>query len=340
LRRSGTTARSILRLAEDHLLLCDYRAGFIERYKRFYLRDIEAFIIRRTVHWIAAVIIWGLSAVLFLVIGSAAGWNKIVTATLVGICGSFIIWNLVRGPSCRTHIQTAVQTDRLPMLKRLRKTERVLRSLFPLIEQAQGKLEPGTRTAEVDLVSKSKNVLASTNETTVSLAAAAGTEITDISPLHILTFALVLLGGLFAIWEVNFPSMASLTAVIAFFCLASISAVLALVRQGKRRVHSVAAAMTWAVVISYIVGGLGVQTVFTWTDAFMRERLGATAPNARAPLMHQPTPFEMRNLPGFAGVLWVFGILSIMMGALGLIFALSPPPPRAQPPPLPQDNRA
>src|SRR5205823_8393660 len=144
-RRTLTLSRAALFSADDHLLLCDYRSGFTERYKRFYFRDIEAIIIRKTNGWLFWIMAWILIGLIFLMIGTSASWNKWVTLAIEGTCGLFVLRNLIRGPSCRVHIQTAVQTDALPMFKRVRKTRRVLaRTLLPLIEQAQGgKIESG-----------------------------------------------------------------------------------------------------------------------------------------------------------------------------------------------------
>ena len=150
LRWSG--GRSVLRLADDHLLLCDYRTGFVERYKRFYFRDIQAIIIRKTMYQIAIIAIWGLFAFGFLSIGIATQWNLFLYIA-EAICGLLILGQLMLGPTCRTDIRTAVQTDRIPALKRVRKTERIMRNLFPLIEGAQGKR--GTLPADAAPVSQS-----------------------------------------------------------------------------------------------------------------------------------------------------------------------------------------
>src|SRR5205085_1469887 len=77
--RTGSLSRSALFTADDHLLLCDYRTGFTERYKRFYFRDIEAIIIRKTSLWLYGIMIWAVIAVLGLGLASAFDWNKRVT---------------------------------------------------------------------------------------------------------------------------------------------------------------------------------------------------------------------------------------------------------------------
>ena len=129
--------RFLLRVADDHLLLCDYRTGFVENYKRFYFRDIEAIIVRKTIHWAAALVIWVFLALCFLIAAMGTEW-KLASLILEGLCVAFILGQIIRGPTCRTIIQTAVQTDGLPMLKRVRKTYRILAELIPLIETVQG----------------------------------------------------------------------------------------------------------------------------------------------------------------------------------------------------------
>ena len=45
-----------------------------------------------------------------------------------------------RGPSCRCHIRTAVQTEVMPSLNRIRRADKVLTSIKPLIDAVQGPL--------------------------------------------------------------------------------------------------------------------------------------------------------------------------------------------------------
>jgi hypothetical protein len=52
------------------------------------------------------------------------------------------------------------------------------------------------------------------------------------------------------------------------------------------------------------------------------------------------TPFQLRPMAGFDRVLWSYGIWSVLLGLAGLIFVFMPPPPKAQPPPLPAKRPA
>jgi len=139
-----STARSSLWLGDDHLLLVD-RNGFTETYKRFYFRDIQAFIIRATKtrkvwNWILGTI-----AVLILLFGLfASGGDKagvIVTLVIAAtICGIPLFFNNLFGTTCACQIRTAVQTEEMPSLCRLPQTRKVFDKIRPLIAAAQGQL--------------------------------------------------------------------------------------------------------------------------------------------------------------------------------------------------------
>src|SRR5438045_846750 len=102
--------RSTVRVADDHLLLCDGQTGLTEQYRRFYFADIQAFIIHKTPRWIISLMILGFLTIMLAVLAMIFSWNWIVSSIAVGICVLFLCLSVLRGPSCRTYIQTAVQT--------------------------------------------------------------------------------------------------------------------------------------------------------------------------------------------------------------------------------------
>ena len=144
LRSSGiispTRAYCSLWLGADHLLQIDSQSGYTEEYKRFYLRDIQAITLRKTSNWL----VWiSVLAALFLIfaafalavednVGSAVLW------VIAGVFGLFLAIHLARGSTCECHLKTAVQTEQLPSLKRLRNARKALAIIRPLIEQTQG----------------------------------------------------------------------------------------------------------------------------------------------------------------------------------------------------------
>lgn len=135
-----TVARIRARLwaGKDHLLLV-YNSGYTEDYKRFYYRDIQAVVTRKTGRGVVWSTVLGLFAVFFAALSSTTGKDAAVVFWV--IAGSFfalLLANILRGPTCITHLQTAVSREELPSLDRLRKANKVIERLRPLIEAAQG----------------------------------------------------------------------------------------------------------------------------------------------------------------------------------------------------------
>jgi hypothetical protein len=145
LRRVGfislAASRSRLYLGTDHLLSADSMYGS-ETYKRFYFRDIQAFTVRRTPWGLVSVLIFGgllgLSALGLLSADPVTfGFGTVFTVLFSLFFLAFLIQQLVRGGTCRTWVQTAVQTEELPSLNRVNTSRKVLARLQPLILAAQ-----------------------------------------------------------------------------------------------------------------------------------------------------------------------------------------------------------
>jgi hypothetical protein len=139
---SVTTTRSRLWLGSDHLLCVD-SIWYSEDYKRFYFRDIQAIVIRRTDKGRIVNAVFGVLAVppLIAALTTSGGWLVfwfIVAAFFLLL----LLLNTLYGPTCVTHLRTAVQTEELASLGRLPRARKVLARLRPLIAQAQGELNP------------------------------------------------------------------------------------------------------------------------------------------------------------------------------------------------------
>jgi len=152
-RQSGfvvfTYIRSSLWLGQDHLLGIDSN-GFTETYKRFYFRDIQAVTLRLTRrrliwNWVLGVLIilfvagWGFAAAVSL----STRWEELVPWVVITLVLAIpLLMNRLLGPTCVCQLRTAVQTEELPSLCRLRQTRKILNRLRPLIAAAQGELAP------------------------------------------------------------------------------------------------------------------------------------------------------------------------------------------------------
>jgi hypothetical protein len=137
------THYAYLYLGPDHLLQAT-ATGYSETYKRFYFRDIQAIIIRKTNMWIVGLVACLLPGLAFAAgaISATDGVSAAVLWTIAGVLllGSMV--NLLLGPSCVCHLRTAVQTEKLPSLNRVRKAQKILGQIKPLIEAEQGRLNP------------------------------------------------------------------------------------------------------------------------------------------------------------------------------------------------------
>ena len=135
------TPRSSLWLGKDHLLCVD-STGYAENYKRFYFRDIQAITIRKTEGCKVRLIVYGGLTVFFGML--AAIYRQAVTTWLFGLPAALFALlfaiNLFAGPTSACLLQTAVQTEELPSLNRLRRARKVLERLRTLITAAQGQL--------------------------------------------------------------------------------------------------------------------------------------------------------------------------------------------------------
>jgi hypothetical protein len=136
-------SRSFCRLwlGGDHLLLTD-RTGYTETYKRFYYRDIQAVLIRKTNSATIWNCIMGAFALIFALwaLGVDNLPGRIALWIFAGFFGIFTAVNLLRGPSCMTHIKTAVQTEQLPAWSRVRTARKGMTKLRPRLLQAQGEV--------------------------------------------------------------------------------------------------------------------------------------------------------------------------------------------------------
>lgn len=136
-----SSSRANLWLGKDHLL-CIETEGYTEAYKRFYFRDIQAITLRKTVRMLVLAIVTGLFTGLFAFVTLAADdvaakWTFGILAAIGAIPFSL---NFIYGPTCACQLRTAVQTEDVPSMGRVRRARKVIARLRPLIAEAQGQL--------------------------------------------------------------------------------------------------------------------------------------------------------------------------------------------------------
>jgi hypothetical protein len=149
---SGAFENLRLYLGSDHLLEVS-SSGFTESYRRFYFRDIQTIVLRKSAHGKVWNAVW---ASIFLLLGAIAsgvgGPAAIAWWMVAGIFLLVLALHIGRGPTCVCQIRTAVQNRTLASLNRLRGASKVIAQLRPLVEAAQGALPRDEITRRLDEV--------------------------------------------------------------------------------------------------------------------------------------------------------------------------------------------
>jgi hypothetical protein len=160
-RGLGWSGFSTVWLAEDHLLEVN-SVIFHERYRRFFLPDIGAIIIRRTrvrFYWNLAHGFIGIGGALIaggLAYGAAfikEDDARIPLWIFFGMIAPFavaslilLVINVALGPTCRCHLRTASGWRVLSAPSRLRSARRFFAQVAPLVEAAQaGQAAPASQ---------------------------------------------------------------------------------------------------------------------------------------------------------------------------------------------------
>src|SRR5882762_7944602 len=107
-REAGFLSYSGVWLGPDHLLFAR-TVLFSEEYKRFYFRDIQAVVTRRTERREILNVIFAFIAIVFgvLAVFTDAGWRAFLLV-MAGVFFFALLVNWLRGPTCVCHIRTAV----------------------------------------------------------------------------------------------------------------------------------------------------------------------------------------------------------------------------------------
>ncbi|HSY19496.1 MAG TPA: hypothetical protein VK815_14230 [Candidatus Acidoferrales bacterium] len=141
---AGLFGVSTFWLAPDHLLVVEV-SGYVEKYRRFYFRDIQALIVQQTslrLWWslgLGACITVLLGILMLVTLGSSSADPATVGVFIAFmLClGVPLLINILRGPTCTVSVRTAVQTQKIPNLTRRNKAGKLVELLKSAIAAAQ-----------------------------------------------------------------------------------------------------------------------------------------------------------------------------------------------------------
>ena len=133
--------KATLWLSSDHILAVDSHR-FTEEYKRYYFKDVQAIIVTQIAATTDRTI--DLAVIIVVVVLGLVAWR--IESRGAGITtGLLLLGYLIHkalGPICSCHLITAVSSDKLPSLNRVRTAQKALRILQPLVEQSQREPAP------------------------------------------------------------------------------------------------------------------------------------------------------------------------------------------------------
>jgi len=238
----------------DHLLQIFSRVG-VEEYKRFYFSDIQAVVTRKTAVGTIQNIVMGFLVLIFTLpaVSFEGGWS-LFYAIVAAAMFFLLLVGLFKGPTCETKLMTAVQTEKLHTLHRLKIASKVMDSLRVHIHQTQGVLKREALNKMPARPIKTQNThrqVSSRSSKTTAHHNGKGRAHTGLFVLMLLQGVLVSLG--FFLTHVALTIISSIT----ILCM-GIFVIVALVKQYESNMSGSLRAITWIslgfICINFVAG--------------------------------------------------------------------------------------
>lgn len=226
---------------DDHLLLVESN-GITESYRRFYFKDIQAVVIQKTnfsrnFNYIAASTLFAAALIhLSHVLGDGFPGSAVMFIFFISLISLFL--NYLMGVTCICRIITPVQDEEIPSLKRLRNAEKVKTVIDNACTALQGTL------SEEDILTK---------PVPVRQGAAQSGSSNMLKPFigryHTLTFAIVLVQGLFLGLDISKHYALYNYIQIVLGSAVSILIIIALLKQHDSDAPAMIKTMMWTTIV-------------------------------------------------------------------------------------------
>ena len=295
----------------DHLLYVFSRFG-VEDYKRFYFNDIQAIITRKTIAGrIQNLILGGLlglfTSLAFFSDNAWLGFHGVMMAILLIL----LLINWVRGSTCETYLSTAIQTEKLPSLHRLKNAQKVMNRVRPLIEQTQGILRTESLDQNPGQPPNNPKSLKPSSQFTPTKSALKH----EMGRVHLIMFALMLLDGLIISLGLFFSHVALTLLGSIVTMMTAISVIIALVKQHDSDMIRSIRAMTWTT-LSYVCFIFVAGYIISMAMAFRSPQL-ITNQWELIKMISATSPWENSLLLGFnilsLGSALIIGVLGLFL---------------------------
>ena len=296
-------------LGTDHLLYIFSRFG-IEDYKRFYFKDIQAVITRRTATGKIQNLVLFIICILFSLTALywKGGWS-VFNWSMAGLMAIFLVINWLRGPTCVSHLQTAVQAEKLHSLYRLKTAKKVMNRLRLLVEHVQGKL---AREDVIEKVVKASTVKISPVSTDMPDLPTGQ----DGMKVHQILFAILIFDGLVTYLDL-FYNQVTITLFGTIISMAAcVLVIIALVRQHGSNIKSSMRMITWTA-LGYLCINMFIGYIFYFVVIFRNPEMSHNQWEL-IKAMSQMSPWDSPMIMG----VFIFSICSsLIIGLSGLIIS-------------------
>jgi hypothetical protein len=261
-RKKNLVGRYTLYQGPDHILQIFSRFG-MEDYRRFYFADIQCLSTRKTTAGLVQNIIMAVIGALFgLTLLPGGDVSTTIGIVMVSVFGILLACNVIMGPTCETTIQTAVQTEKLYPLNRLRTAQKVMDRLSPLIIAVQGEIDSLAMGGQPARTEPPKPA----NQLPAGAKAVVRPPTPDKGYAHLALFGLIVLDMVIVLLNtgLHLAALALVSTVVSL--VLAVSVIVALVRQTDNRMPRPIRVLTWTalvhVCLSWIMGYVFTMAMF------------------------------------------------------------------------------
>lgn len=292
---------------QDHLLSIRNHF-FTEEYLRFYYRDIQAILTRKTIAGKVINICLLIALILFLVpVFLLSGGRVVFFVLIASIIFIFLIINLIKGPTAICHVQTLVQTARLNSVNRMRVAEKIISQLKTLIEESQGAIPQGyiKNQPPVDYsyrVIKEKNIETKHEK----------------GIFHLILFSFLLLSTGFIISGIFFPNLFSSLLSGAINLGIGAILIISLRKQYRSDIYKSIKIMTWS-----IAGYLAIRYVFSYLLFIFTTLINPNIANNQYEIFKKTASLAPLEHLWIMWIYFFFMALTIGIGITGIILTLA-----------------
>ena len=321
--KKGSTAlivrtRARLYMGTDHLL-CLYNTGYTEDYKRFYYKDIQAIVTCRTSKGKTLNIVFGALIAFHAFIAFLAGnpWN-IVFPSIAGFFFVVPFYKYSFGATSKSYLLTAVTTEELPSLCRLKNALKVTGILRPVIETSQGSLSTEDirlRSDEIQMREMPARGPAGIRPIRRAAPSSSVGPVSNYSGIfHMVLFPLLVLCAAYSAVDIAMNHIAVTYAGIIIAAATFIFAILSAIKQHGSAMQGGLIGLTWSALIYLLVHSLLLYGIYIFTGIMNPAAMGS-----QAKMLLLYTSLDPFKKPFLMGVQILSAAYYFVSGVTGLV---------------------